>query len=296
MRKNILRVFPRRTSYTPDDALAFVGLPLQDSTLLARHDPPPAESIRAIHVSVTFAWDIERARRLVKAWNWYYSGQVPVLSGGPALRSPCADFSPGMYVKEGITYASRGCNQNCPWCQVCEIEGGHRLIENPAPGWIVADNDFLGCPWPHRLRMYEMLGRQPHAVEFRGGLRANAFTANDAEFISRLRIAKSGLWFACDRPLAIHQLERAAALLAGKFSREKMRCYVLAGFDPAETPDQANDRCRAVYELGFLPFLQLYRAPHETTRRRWPDVWAAVCGRWSRPARSKSYMRTQEAV
>jgi hypothetical protein len=287
----ILRVFPYRTSYTPDDALAFIGAPLQDSDLLRPHEPPPASEVKEVRVSVVFTWHIDRGRQLADKWHRYYRGKVPVRLGGPALCSPCEGFTPGLYVKAGITYTSRGCNQRCPWCQVWDIEGQHRLIEDFADGWIVADNDFLGCPGPHRLQVYRMLAHQPRVIEFRGGLRASAFTDSDAWFISRLRIAKSGLWFACDRAQAIRHLERVAELLAGKFSREKLRCYVLAGFDPAETPGEVNDRCRAVYDLGFMPFVQLYRAPHEATRRRWPDEWAVVCKRWSRPALSKVYVR-----
>lgn len=294
----ILRVFPRRTSYTPDDALAFVGLPLQDSTLLSRHDPPLAESIRAIHVSITFTWDIERGHLLAEAWRrWYEGWSVPVHIGGPAFRScPNADFVPGMYVKAGITYASRGCNQQCPWCQVRDIEGQHRLIAKFADGWIVADNDFLGCPWPHRERVYEMLSRQKKPIAFTGGLRASAMTVGDVKKICGLRIAKSGLWFACDTPAELEHLPGVAEWLRPLYSREKLRCYMLAGYFRGDTPGLANERATKVFCMGFQPFMQLYRAPDEVERRRWPPEWAVVCKRWSRPALSKAYMRMKGPI
>ena len=53
----IARVFPRRTSATPDDELAFVG------------DPPlflPAAD--EAHVSCTLTWDRPEAERLARAW------------------------------------------------------------------------------------------------------------------------------------------------------------------------------------------------------------------------------------
>ena len=52
----MIRVFPRRTKWTPDDELAFVG------------DPPlfrPKE--RVVNISVTFTWDLPEANRLQRA-------------------------------------------------------------------------------------------------------------------------------------------------------------------------------------------------------------------------------------
>ena len=66
----IARVFPRRTSATPDDETAFVG------------DPPlflPA--VKEVHVSCTFTWDRPEAQRLARAWA---SQGYDVRLGGPA--------------------------------------------------------------------------------------------------------------------------------------------------------------------------------------------------------------------
>jgi hypothetical protein len=61
MAVNIVRVFPRRTSLTPDDALAFVG------------DPPLwRPEADEVHVSCTFTWDIPEAKRLAEAWSHLY--------------------------------------------------------------------------------------------------------------------------------------------------------------------------------------------------------------------------------
>ena len=50
----IVRVFPRRTSATPTDDLAFVG------------DPPLfLPEADEVHVSCTFTWDRAEARRLL---------------------------------------------------------------------------------------------------------------------------------------------------------------------------------------------------------------------------------------
>jgi hypothetical protein len=272
------------------EGLAFVVGPGDDSRLFARHDPPAAD-VEAIHVSVTFTWDLDRARRLAAAWSALYP-DAALLIGGPAFHSPCDTFTPGMYVKAGITYTSRGCDGRCPWCQVRDIEGAHRVIEDFAPGWVVADNDFLGCPWAHRKRVYEMLRSQPKGVQFRGGLTASKLTTRDAEQIRGLNIGKDGLWFACDEKSALTALEYAKSLL-GPFSRDKLRCYMLVGYFDDDTPSAANARAMEVWRLGFIPFMQFYRGPAEPKRRRWSDEWAIVCRRWARPALSRRYMRDQ---
>jgi len=54
-----IRVFPRRTKWTPADDLAFVG------------DPPlpgfrPADPQTPVRVSVAFTWDLDEANRLAE--------------------------------------------------------------------------------------------------------------------------------------------------------------------------------------------------------------------------------------
>ena len=55
---NIARVFPRKTNMTPNDELAFCGFPTIEDL---------AMDIDAVHVSVTFSWDIEKAEELYEA-------------------------------------------------------------------------------------------------------------------------------------------------------------------------------------------------------------------------------------
>jgi hypothetical protein len=66
---NIARVFTRKTHASPDDPLAFFGMP-----------PDPFPEVDAVHISVTFTWDLWLADMLAEAW-----GRVaPVQVGGPA--------------------------------------------------------------------------------------------------------------------------------------------------------------------------------------------------------------------
>jgi hypothetical protein len=96
----LLRVFPRRTTATPDDELAYTGSP----DLFAEAD--------SVHVSVTFTWDIKEAERLAKEWRKV----APVEIGGPATAQPSGDFEPGRYLKHGYVITSRGCPNHCWFC------------------------------------------------------------------------------------------------------------------------------------------------------------------------------------
>lgn len=106
----IARVFPRRTSMTPTDILAFVDCP---PPLLAMPE------VDEVHVSVAFTWDIPKAEWLAKQWEQL---GVPVKMGGPAFNQPGGEFVPGLYVKEGATITSRGCPNHCWFCAVPKRE------------------------------------------------------------------------------------------------------------------------------------------------------------------------------
>ena len=144
----ILRVFVRRTSYTPTDELAFVGPP-PFAEMIPEHDE--------VHVSCTFTWDMDEAEDL--AFQWEGATNKPVKLGGPAYHSPADDFTPGLYVRKGIIFTSRGCNNNCPWCGVRQIEG--KLREMPTcEGNILQDNNFLQCSRQHKDKVFNMLRSQ----------------------------------------------------------------------------------------------------------------------------------------
>ena len=282
----ILRVFPQRTSHTPTDRYAVVG------------DPPlwlPPD-IDAVHVSVTFTWHVDEALRLLYGWQRDPRLEgVPFFLGGPAIGpppgadAPPCPFVPGRYVRPGITYTSRGCNNACPWCLVPEREGPWRACPSIVPGHIVQDNNLLQGDRAHRQAVYAMLAEQRRVVRFQGGLEAARFTLWDEARIRGLRLGRNSLWFACDRPGAMGPLRSTLQRLRDLPLRFK-RVYVLAGFFTDDSPEATDMRCRRIAGLGAIPFVQMYRGPGETTRRRWPDGWAPVVRRWSRPAASLAHM------
>lgn len=253
---------------TPQDDYAYVG------------DPPmflPEAS--EVHISCTFTWDTVEAERLAGAWGQYYSD---VKKGGFALNSPAGEFIPGMYLRWGVTITSRGCNNQCPWCLVSGREGRIRELKVCA-GNVVQDNNLLHCSRRHIREVFEMLKHQ-HGVTFQGGLDTTRLTPSIIEDLKTLRIHQ--IFVACDTKGALKSLEQAGRKLEG-VGRDKLRCFVLVGYDN-ETIDEALGRLVDVWNLGFMPFAQLYQPDDNYIRYPWE--WRKLANIWSRPARMKAFM------
>ena len=124
-------------------------------------------NIEEVHISVTFTWDLEKADDLYEAWQLL---GVPVDVGGPAFDDRMGDFTPGMYLKPGMTITSRGCNKECWFCSVPKCAKGV-IRELPIQaGWNILDDNILGTSEKHFRAVIEMLKCQPERAIFSGGL------------------------------------------------------------------------------------------------------------------------------
>ena len=204
---------------------------------------PPEQTVC---VSVSFTWDMKEAERLALSWKQHYQH---VWVGGPAYNSPGGDFTPGEFLKHGVVITSRGCVRKCPWCYVPLREG--EIIEIPiTEGWIIQDNNILACSREHIEAVCEMLKRQPHPAEFKGGLDGRLLKPWHIDLFKQIRI--KDLWFACDTEKELKTLERVADLTAD-FPQQKKRCFVMIGYN-GETLQRAEARLERVYELGLTRF------------------------------------------
>jgi len=264
----MIRVFPRRTKWTPTDELAFVG------------DPPlfiPPEM--PVRISCTFTWDREEAFRLQRSWSRIYSD---VQVGGPAFDDSGGEFVPGRFIKDGVTITSRGCPFSCPWCFVPAREGDIRELPI-IPGHIIQDNNLLACSKEHVAAVFKMLEGQKAAV-FSGGLDSKLLTPYHVKLLKSIKVKE--MWFSCDTKDALYPLEIVANKLHD-FKQNQKRCYCLIGFD-GEGPEQAEKRLSRVFDLGFLPFAQLYRPLDSEKPKHNSRVWRDLARKWSRPAIYKS--------
>ena len=260
----ILRVFPRLTSMTPLDGI--IGLPD-----LWR---PKADEV---HISVAFTWDIEYAKHMKKNWEVYY----PVVKiGGPAFGDPGGNFEAGKYLEKGCVITSRGCPNNCSFCLVPKREG--KIRELPiVEGNIIQDNNLLACSKSHIDKVFQMLSKQKR-VDFAGGFESARVTDQIVQKLRGLKLYQ--LWLAYDHPNAEKPLIRAVDKLRKYFSRDKIRCYVLIGYND-DTIEKAEHRLRRAWEIGTLPFAMLYRDEKNTEHSK---DWKQFQRKWTRPAIIKS--------
>ena len=270
---NILRVFPTRNSYTPDDAMVCIGEP---PLILPEHDE--------IHISCTFTWDKSYCEHL--AYQYEGRSNKPMKLGGVAYGSPSENFVQGLYIKKNIIFTSRGCNNNCPWCCVPKTEG--RFKELPiSVGNVIQDNNFLQCSKQHKEKVFDML-RTQKSICFKGGLEPDLIDDHFVSLLSDLGHHKvKELWLACDTEARLPEFERGCKMLAkAGFTREKIHCYVLSYGRNREKDEQ---RARQVYAAGAMPFVQLYRDFSETKTEYSAD-WNRWARMWQRPAATRAHM------
>ena len=260
--RRIIRVFPIRTSATPDDELVRI-----------RAVPTLFDEADEVHISVAFSWDIPWAERAARQWEQV----APVKIGGPAYNEPGGEFVPGMYMKRGYVITSRGCPNRCWFCAVPKREGG-QLRELPVrDGWIVTDDNILACSNEHIDEVFAMLARQPHRPQFVGGLEAALLTP---EMAGRLRaLHPDSIYFANDTPNDLDPLITAGRiLLDAGFTKAShvLRCYVLIGYK-GDTFEKAQQRMGETWRAGFMPFAMLYRdreGKSDKAWRRFQRQWA----------------------
>ena len=89
------------------------------------------------------------------------------------------------------------------------------------------------------------------------------------------------LWLAFDDWYGVREFKRVIEKLkkAG-FTRNQIRCYVLAGFN--EPIQASEERLRFVYDCGALPFIQKYRDEYNDDQLSKEDK--QFIRKWSRPA------------
>jgi hypothetical protein len=265
----IARIFPTRTSYSPDDEHAYFGSP----NLYTANDYDEA------HISVVFTWDIERGEFLAK--DWKRNAKVVKL-GGPAINGESKEpFVAGMYLKKGYTITSRGCPNSCDFCLVNK----KNLIEfeNFPAGNIICDNNILACSDSHWNRVMSMLKDQ-RKIEFKGGLESRRVTESRANDLRQLDIEQ--LWLACDSDASIDPLRKAVGILkkAG-FKDHHLYCYVLIGKEEL--------RLREVRSMGVMPFAQLYQKP-ERHKTNYTQEMRAYQRIMSRPAITRSIFNQEK--
>ena len=240
----VARVFARRTNDSPTDSLAFFDGP--DMWEKRRFDK--------IMVNCVFTYDKARAEMLADEWSAF----GPVEIGGPAYGTRGEEFTPGMFLREGIAITSRGCPNKCWFCSVWKRDGGIRELEIK-PGHDIFDDNICATSEGHFDKVIEMLKTQKN-ISFKGGIEAKILKDRHINAFTNLRLASCGaFYFAYDTPddqepltVAIKEMKKAG------FTRRQLCCYCLIG-GPKDTIEKATERLEYIIDIGAWPFAMGWR-------------------------------------
>lgn len=267
----IARVFPRKTAASPTDTLAFFGAPTIENIA----DCIKAE-VEAVHISTTFTWDIPRAEDLYYAWQIL---GVPVEVGGPAFDDRMGDFTPGMYLRDGYIFTSRGCTKECWFCSVPRCAHGV-IRELPiVDGWNILDDNILGTSEQHFRAVCEMLKRQEHFAIFTGGLEPSLLQQWQADLLREVKPKR--LYTAYDTKDDLEPLVamgRKLRLAGFRPKSHAMCCYVLVGY-AGDSFEDAELRLTQTMQAGFVPYAMLFRDEEGKT----DAAWRRFQREWCRP-------------
>lgn len=267
----IARVFPRKTAASPTDSMAFFGAPTIENIA----DCIKAE-VEAVHISTTFTWDIPRAEDLYYAWQIL---GVPVEVGGPAFDDRMGDFTPGMYLRDGYIFTSRGCTKECWFCSVPRCAHGV-IRELPiVDGWNILDDNILGTSEQHFRAVCEMLKRQEHPAIFTGGLEPSLLQQWQADLLQEVKPKR--IYTAYDtkddlEPLI--EMGRKLRIAGFRPKSHAMCCYVLVGY-AGDSFEDAELRLTQTMQAGFVPYAMLFRDEEGET----DAAWRRFQREWCRP-------------
>ena len=265
--KQIARVFPRRTKATPDDEYAFVGP-------LPRKIQADGGGIDEVHVSVTYTYDIPKAEQLARSWARL---GVPVHIGGPAFGDRMGDFVPGLYIRPGYTFTSRGCPNHCWFCSVQQAAHG-TIRELPiTDGYNILDDNVLATSEAHFRGVIDMLKRQPERPIWTGGIEAKILKPWQADLMREVKTKR--LYCAYDTPDDLEPLIEAGKILRAAgftIASHVLCCYVLIGYR-GDTFDAADKRLMQTIKAGFVPYAMLYRDKNGQTDREWRSYQREWC-------------------
>jgi hypothetical protein len=125
--------------------------------------------------------------------------------------------------------------------------------------------------------VFEMLAEKKQ-VRFLGGLDGCYITRRNAEQIARLKPLDA--WTANDGRREKVSLRGINLLREAGLSQDKVRCYVLIGFN--ETMEAATARLNRTLMSGAMPFAQLYDGVEAKGEQL--KAWKRLAREWSRPA------------
>jgi len=223
---------------------------------------------RLIKISAIFSWDLPMLREVVDDAR-HYGQQVQI--GGPAVIHNEADLQwpddavSVSHIHEAehiagdypMTWTSRGCIRNCPWCIVPSIEG--RVMDEYddlvyAP--LILDNNFLACSTTHIERVLKMWSGKK--VDWNQGLDARLYTPAFRRLVAQHDVRPITWRFAYDSGGVGRHVQRAVEDLRNNgVTTRRIRIYLLFNHD--EDIPEAIARADEIIAWGASPYPMAYK-------------------------------------
>jgi len=179
-----------------------------------------------------------------------------------------------------ITFTTRGCPRNCPFCAVRKHEPKFIVKENwpedidiTKKGIIFWDNNWLASPNfekdVKKLVEFQKIGIRH--IDFNQGLDCRLFDEEKARLLLRTKIRP--LRFAFDNHTEEKYIQNAIKV-ARKVGFKDIRVYVLYDSeDPNDTPEYFYYRINEINKLGALSYPMRYRPINSLNGQFVSDQW-----------------------
>jgi len=190
------------------------------------------------------------------------------------------DYSLSPNLEYSITFTTRGCPRNCPFCAVRKHEpkffvkeSWPRDIDITKKGIIFWDNNWLVSPNldkdVKRLLEFRKIGITK--IDFNQGLDCRLFDEDKAKLLKQINIKP--LRFAFDNRSEDGYVQKAIKL-AQKHGFKDIRVYVLYNFeDTHDTPKYFYYRINEINKLGALSYPMRYRSINNLNGQYISDNW-----------------------
>ena len=265
---------------------------LHPDALLVRYPSKPTpmdyqlNNDKKIKISAIFSWDLPHLNEIVED-ALFFNQTIEI--GGPAVThneanlnkwSDCSVLIKHTHEAEHIkgsfpmTWTSRGCIRNCPWCIVPTIEG--RTMNEYADltyAPLILDNNFLACSDAHIEQVLKTWSGKK--VDWNQGLDARLYTSEFRQLVTKHDVRPITWRFAYDSGGVGRYVQRAIEDLRNNgVTTRRIRIYLLFNHD--ESISEAITRADEIISWGASPFPMAYR----------PLDWASrdyfISPQWSR--------------
>jgi len=190
------------------------------------------------------------------------------------------DYSWYPNLSYSISFTTRGCPRNCPFCAVRKHEPEFKVKENwpedidiTKKGIIFWDNNWLASPNfekdIEKLIKFQKIGIT--RIDFNQGLDCRLFDEDKAKLLSQVKIKP--VRFAFDNCSEDGYIQKAIHL-AQKYGFKDIRVYVLYGSEyNNDTPEYFYYRINEINRLGALSYPMRYRPINSTNGVYISDKW-----------------------